>query len=86
MEFKEYRSLFLALLTLASVSGCASMPKTDVSGIELDNLRQLIGERDARISRLQEISDDQNQQLRVLNDALNECKGKFKNCEKTSLK
>lgn len=77
MGFKKRSSMFLIIVVAALCgSGCASMQN---QGIEADNLRQLIKERDAQISRLQEIADDQQQQLRGLNDALNECKAKLKN-------
>lgn len=74
MQYKKARML-LPVFILAALffSGCATLTEEQSAAGTPSQLEQQIKERDAKISNLQEIIDDQQKQLRQLSDQLNEC-------------
>ena len=70
MVYKKICPLFFVLAAVILLSGCVSMQECVGTG----SLNREIKEKDARIKNLQEIVDDQQEQLRQLNDSLLECR------------
>lgn len=69
---------FLAALILLS-GGCVPMQMTEESSVLYDKgitPKQAIQQKDSEINKLKELLDDQQRQLRELNDQLNECRSK----------
>lgn len=71
MEHKKTKILLPILIVAALlIYGCATMQEP---ANESGRLNQETKDRDAKISSLQEIIDDQQRQLRELSDRLNGC-------------
>ena len=70
---------FILSVLMLSVAGCVPMQMTEGSDVLSDKgaaPKQAIQQKDVEINKLKELVDDQQRQLRELNDQLNECKGK----------
>ena len=74
MEYRKTRiSSPVFILAVFFFSGCATLTEEQGAVGTPIQLEQQVKERDAKISNLQEIIDDQQKQLRQLSDQLNEC-------------
>jgi hypothetical protein len=80
MQHKKARTLLpVFILVTMFLSGCATLTEGQNAEGTSGQLQQQIKEKDARISSLQEIIDDQQKQLRQLSDELNACNSAGKN-------
>lgn len=76
-RFKMVYPAFMVLILI--IGGCVPMQMTEESSVLYDKgitPKQSIQQKDAQINKLKELLDDQQRQLRELNDQLNECRGK----------
>ncbi len=74
---KVFFPVFAALILI--IGGCVPMQMTEESSVLYDKgitPKQTIEENDLEINKLKELLDDQQRQLRELNDQLNECRGR----------
>ncbi len=74
---KVFFPVFAVLILL--IAGCIPMQMTEESSVLYDKgitPKQAIQQKDLEINKLKELLDDQQKQLRELNDQLNECRGK----------
>ncbi len=74
---KVFFPVFAVLILL--IAGCIPMQMTEESNVLYDKgitSKQAIQQKDLEINKLKELLDDQQKQLRELNDQLNECRGK----------
>ncbi len=85
MEGKKTRISLFVFTAALFFSGCATLTEGQGAAGTSSQLQQQIKEQDVKISNLQEIIDDQQQQLRQLSDQLNQCNsGSKANSAKTA--
>lgn len=80
MDYYKFKMIYPALAVLILlISGCAPMQITEGDNVIYDQgaaSKQSIEQKDSEINKLKELLDDQQRQLRELNDQLNECRSK----------